>query len=43
MALQPVAPLYVYVSRRLIAPRVQGWVDNPRGVHLDRYLAVTPR
>ena len=28
---------------RLIAPRVQGWVDNPRGVHLDRYLAVTPR
>ena len=43
MALQPVAPLYVYVSRRLIAPRVQGWVDNPRGVHLDRYLDVTPR
>ena len=35
---QPLAPLYIYVSRRLIATRVQGWVDNPRGVHLNRYL-----
>ncbi|MCU0760893.1 MAG: peptide ABC transporter substrate-binding protein [Steroidobacteraceae bacterium] len=40
---QPIAPLYVYVSRRLVSPRVQGWVDNPRGVHLDRYLEVAPR
>ena len=42
MAAQPVAPLYWYVSRRLISPRVQGWVDNPRGVHLNRYLSLTP-
>jgi oligopeptide transport system substrate-binding protein len=39
---QPLAPLYVYVSRRLIATRVQGWVDNPRGVHLNRYLWLKP-
>ena len=43
MARQPIAPLYVYVSRRLISSRVRGWVDNPRGVHLNRYLDVVPR
>jgi peptide/nickel transport system substrate-binding protein/oligopeptide transport system substrate-binding protein len=42
MSLQPVAPLYVYVSRRLISPRVRGWTDNPRGVHLNRYLSIAP-
>ena len=40
MAQQPIAPLYYYVSRRLISPRVRGWVDNPRGVHVNRYLSV---
>jgi ABC-type oligopeptide transport system substrate-binding subunit len=39
---QPLAPLYIYVGRRLIARRVQGWVDNPRGVHLNRYLWLKP-
>lgn len=38
---QPIAPVHVYVSRRLISPRVQGWVDNPRGLHLNRYLSLT--
>ena len=42
MAAQPIAPLYYYVSRRLISPRVRGWVDNPRGVHLNRYLSLAP-
>jgi oligopeptide transport system substrate-binding protein len=40
MHAQPVAPLYYYVSRRLISPRVRGWVDNPRGIHLQRYLSL---
>lgn len=39
---QPIAPLYVYVSRRLISQRVQGWVDNGRGVHVNRWLTVRP-
>jgi ABC-type oligopeptide transport system substrate-binding subunit len=42
MAEQPIAPLYVYVSRRLISPRVAGWIDNARGVHINRYLSVRP-
>ena len=40
MRSQPIAPLYYYVSRRLIAPRVHGWVDNPRGVNANRYLSL---
>ena len=43
MQSQPIAPLYFYVARRLVSPRVRGWVDNPRGVHLDRYLSVAGR
>jgi len=34
----PVIPLYTYVSRHLVDPRVRGFVDNPRDVHLSRYL-----
>ncbi|MFZ9994946.1 MAG: hypothetical protein ACO3OV_09600, partial [Steroidobacteraceae bacterium] len=37
---QPLAPIHVYVSRRLISPRVRGWQDNVRGLHLNRYLSV---
>ncbi|MFM8845650.1 MAG: peptide ABC transporter substrate-binding protein [Gammaproteobacteria bacterium] len=37
---QPLAPIHVYVSRRLVSPRVTGWVDNPRGLHLNRYLSI---
>jgi peptide/nickel transport system substrate-binding protein/oligopeptide transport system substrate-binding protein len=43
MQLQPIAPLYVYVSRRLVSPRVEGWTDNPRGVHVNRWLGVRAR
>ena len=41
MQAQAAAPLYYYVSRRLIGSRVQGWVDNPRGVNVQRYLSLT--
>jgi oligopeptide transport system substrate-binding protein len=36
----PVIPLYHYVSRHLVDPRVRGYVDNPRDIHLSRYLGL---
>ena len=39
---QPIAPIHIYVSRRLVSPRVEGWVDNARGLHLNRYLSLRP-
>jgi len=39
---QPIAPIHVYVSRRLVSPRVKGWEDNRRGLHLNRYLSLEP-
>ena len=35
---QPVAPIYYYVSKQLISPKVKGWVDNAPDHHLTRYL-----
>jgi oligopeptide transport system substrate-binding protein len=32
------APLYQEVKRNLIAKRVTGWVDNPIGYHLTKFL-----
>jgi oligopeptide transport system substrate-binding protein len=34
----PVIPLYYYVSRHLVRPRVSGYADNLRDIHLSRYL-----
>jgi oligopeptide transport system substrate-binding protein len=36
----PVIPLYYYVSRHLVRPRVSGYADNLRDIHLSRYLQV---
>ncbi len=36
----PVIPLYYYVSRHLVRPRISGFVDNVRDIHLSRYLGV---
>jgi oligopeptide transport system substrate-binding protein len=36
----PVIPLYYYVSRHLVRPRISGFSDNVRDVHLSRYLGV---
>jgi ABC-type oligopeptide transport system substrate-binding subunit len=34
----PVLPLYFYVSKNLVSPKVSGWVDNPFDVHTMRDL-----
>ncbi len=38
LAAHPVVPISFYVGRRLVAPRVQGWIDSPRGPPQSRYL-----
>jgi oligopeptide transport system substrate-binding protein len=43
LAEQPVAPLYYLVGRRLVAARVSGFVDNPRGLYPSWYMTVTPK
>lgn len=34
----PIAPIYFYVNKNLVSPRVTGWVDNITDWHRSRYL-----
>ena len=36
----PVAPIYFYVNKNLVSPRVTGWVDNIVDHHRSRYLCL---
>lgn len=36
----PLVPLYFYVSKHLVAPRVQGWYDNVMNVTYSKDLAI---
>lgn len=38
----PVIPLYLYVSKHLVAPRVQGWADNVLDYHYSQDLSLQP-
>ena len=39
----PVAPIYFYVNKNLVNPRITGWVDNIIDHHRTRYLCVKDR
>lgn len=43
LADQPAAPLYWFVGRRLVSPRLTGWSHNARGIHLSRFMSVPAR
>ena len=36
----PVIPLYFYVSKHLVSPRVQGWGDNVLDYHYSQHLSL---
>ena len=38
----PVIPIYFYVSKHLVSPRVQGWGDNVLDYHYSRHLSLSP-
>jgi oligopeptide transport system substrate-binding protein len=38
----PVVPLYFYVSKHLVAPRLRGWYDNVMNVVYSKDLALAP-
>jgi ABC-type oligopeptide transport system substrate-binding subunit len=42
LAEHPVIPLYFYVSKHLVSPRVSGWQDNVLDYHYSQHLRLIP-
>jgi oligopeptide transport system substrate-binding protein len=40
LADMPVIPIYHDVSKNLVSPKVQGWVDNTSDKHRTRWLSL---
>ena len=33
-------PIYYYVSKSLVSPKVQGYVDNTKHIHRSRWISL---
>ena len=42
LADQPLIPLYFYVAKHLVNPRIRGWRDNPENVVYSKELSKDP-
>jgi len=42
LADHPVIPIYYYVSKHLVSPRVRGWQDNVLDYHYSHHLSIEP-
>jgi oligopeptide transport system substrate-binding protein len=42
LADHPVIPVYFYVSKHLVSPRVTGWGDNVLDYHYSQHLSLSP-
>ena len=40
MEAQPYIPIYYYVSKQLVSPKIKGWIDNAPDRHLTRWLDI---
>ncbi|HBS21351.1 MULTISPECIES: peptide ABC transporter substrate-binding protein [Thalassospira] len=40
MEAQPYIPIYYYVSKQLVSPKIEGWIDNAPDRHLTRWLDI---
>jgi oligopeptide transport system substrate-binding protein len=38
----PIAPVYFYINKNLVNPRITGWIDNLVDHHRTRWLCVKP-
>jgi len=42
LAEHPVIPIYYYVSKHLVSPRLRGWQDNVLDYHYSHHLSIEP-